>query len=98
MIYASFYPKGLSEIELLQLVREDGFDPYKITDGPGYVYQPHSHPETKEIVCLKGSMVVEVENHKFPFNPGDKIVIPGGVIHSAIVGERGCTYLWSEKI
>jgi quercetin dioxygenase-like cupin family protein len=83
---------------IAEKVRKEGFDPIMVHDGPGYVYPEHDHPETKLLVFLKGSMRVNVGDESFDCSPGDKLVIPGNTIHSAIAGEQGCTFFWSEKL
>lgn len=84
-----------------QAVRTDiykqGFVPQRIVNAANYIYSPHSHPETKLIVALRGQMKVLVEDQKLLLRPGDQLIIPGFAIHSALVGPSGCTFFWSEK-
>lgn len=87
--------KNTGKIE--EMIRKGGFDPIRISNGPGYLYPPHSHPETKLLVILSGSMEVSAGGKEFSLKQGDKLIIPGNVTHSAEVGEMGCTFFWSEK-
>lgn len=92
-----FY-KGLSVAEISNKVIDEGFDPIRISDPPGHVYPPHSHAETKLLAFLQGGMQVTVNGQSYRCQAGDKLMIPGNVEHSAIVGSGGCVYFWSEKI
>ena len=83
---------------ILAEVRKEGFHPLCITDTPGRVYEPHRHPETKLLVFLEGEMTVSVNGFSYQCRAGDRLMIPGNVEHSAIVGPRGCVFLWSERL
>lgn len=97
MYYKQFY-KDLQESEIEKSIKDEGFDPMKYSNGPGDVYPPHSHPETKLLAFLEGSMEVKVGEETFQCIKGDKIIIPGNTPHSAVVGPSGCTFFWSEKM
>ena len=97
MYHKDFY-KGKSEEEIKSDIQKEGFDPVKINDSPGFVYSPHSHPQMKLIAILSGGMRVTVANEEFELEKGDRLYIPGNIIHSAVVGKRGCSFFWSEKI
>lgn len=89
---------NMNETEIAQQVEAAGFDPIRITDSPGHVYQPHTHPETKLLAYLKGEMRVTVDGETYHCKPGDQLLIPGNVVHSAQAGPTGCVYFWSEKL
>lgn len=97
MYQKSFYT-GKPEEAIERSIREEGFDPLKITNAPGFVYPSHSHAETKVLAFLKGSMSVKVAKKQYACNPGDRLLIPGTVTHSAVVGDSGCTFFWAEKV
>ena len=97
MFKKNFY-KDLAEREIADKVEEEGFDPIKISDPPGRVYSPHTHPETKLLAFLSGSMEVKVADKTHRCKAGDKVIIDGNVEHSAVVGPEGCTFFWSEKL
>lgn len=92
------YYKGLPTTEIVEKIREEGFDPLRISDPPGAVYAPHSHPETKLLAFLEGTMRVTVQGQAYSCAVGDRLLIPGNVEHSALVGPEGCMYFWSEKL
>lgn len=96
------FSKGLysdrRENEIKEIIRSDGFEPTKFSDTPGYVYTPHTHPETKLLAFLDGSMEVVVANEIYNCVKGDRLIIPGNILHSAVVGKDGCVFFWSEKL
>lgn len=92
------YFKELSEKEIAQKIRKEGFDPFVITNSPNYIYSRHKHKETKLLVGLSGSMNIKVGEKEFTLASGDKLVVPGNIYHSAIVGKEGCSFFWSEKL
>jgi quercetin dioxygenase-like cupin family protein len=89
--------KNVSEVDVKNLIISNSFLPVKITNTSGYTYEPHQHPETKLLVILQGSMKVSVEGNDYDCEAGDQIIIPGDTIHSAVVGDNGCVFFWSEK-
>lgn len=96
-----YFPKiflNQTDEKIAKDIKSEGFEPKCITDEPGYIYTPHSHLETKLLVFLKGTMDVTVNGETYHCKPGDKLIIPGGITHSGIIGKAGCTYFWSEKL
>ncbi len=79
-------------------ISKEGFDPLVISNGQGFIYSLHQHPETKLLVFLEGSMDVKVGDKTYLCKRGDKLIIPGNTSHQAIVGSNGCTFFWSEKV
>ena len=97
-MYTQGYYLGIDRLKVEKAVRKEGFDPLLITDPPGATYPPHSHPETKLLAFLRGSMQVTVNGKRFDCTPGDRVIISGNTIHSALAGSEGCDFFWSEKI
>lgn len=50
---------------------------------------PHSHPHTQLSYVLSGSFRYSVEEESVVLNPGDSIVVPGGLIHGTVCMEKG---------
>lgn len=97
-MYSTKYYKNFTEEKIVDQIKKEGFSPYKIHNNKDYTYSPHSHPETKLLAILKGSMTVEVNKVKYLCEKYDRIIIPGTITHSAYVGPKGCIFLWAEKI
>ena len=49
----------------------------------------HSHPHTQLSYVLSGSFRYAVENESVILNPGDSIVVPGGLTHGTVCMEKG---------
>jgi quercetin dioxygenase-like cupin family protein len=62
------------------------------SNGPGDRYAPHSHPYEKVLYCVEGSITFHVAQggRSVELAPGDRLVLPAGTIHSAVVGSGGC--------
>lgn len=97
MYQPNFYPE-LDQDRIAGEIRKEGFDPLLIDDPPGHLYPRHRHATTKLLVFLRGAMDVEVAGESYRCSAGDKLLIPGNVEHSAVVGPEGCLFFWSEKL
>lgn len=84
--------------KIMQAVIDEGFQPILITDPPGRIYAEHTHKETKLLVFLEGDMRLVVDGETVECNELDRLIIPGNVVHEAVVGPQGCVFFWSEKL
>jgi len=91
-----FYPV-IEEKKIMEDIKREGFNPLRFSNALGFVYYSHRHQETKLLVFLEGSMEVKVEEETYQCGSGDKLIIPGNMEHSAIVGSGGCVFFWAEK-
>lgn len=73
-----------------------GYDPQRVEEPPGAVYEPHKNPTDLLLVYLEGSATVRVGNQEFHCSPGDRLHISGNVEHSATIGKDGVVYLLTE--
>ncbi|MGH2706686.1 MAG: cupin domain-containing protein [Actinomycetota bacterium] len=80
-----------SQEAILNAFRAEGLSPYSWSNGPGDRYGAHSHSYFKVLYCARGSIVFEVEGEEIEMKPGDRLDLPAGTGHSAVVGPRGCT-------
>src|SRR6188472_2457358 len=55
---------------------------------PHAVVQPHSHPHEQMGLLLEGELTFVIGEERHLVKPGQMWRIPGGVVHSAIAGER----------
>jgi quercetin dioxygenase-like cupin family protein len=87
--------KYFEEIGDAETVREklieEGLFGYVWSNRPGDTYPAHSHNYDKVIVILEGSIKFgfpqgEEEAH---LSEGDRLELPAGILHDAIVGPRG---------
>ena len=72
---------------------------YSWSNMPGDRYAPHSHSYEKVLYCVDGSItfVLEAEARRLELKPGDRMVLPAGTIHSAVVGQAGCTCIEGKR-
>lgn len=84
--------------ELLARLRAEARDVYSWSNGPGDRYGWHSHPYVKILYCLEGSIdfIVEPEE-RIHLEAGDRMELPAGTSHSAVVGDHGVTCAEGKK-
>lgn len=97
MFYKGYY-NHLSEDEILHIIKREGFNPLKFYNDPHYEYYLHSHPETKLLAFLKGTMTLKIGTETYECHPGDKVIVPGNILHEAKAGAAGCEFFWAEKL
>jgi len=84
-----------SRNELWLSMTEEGLSPYAWSNGPRDVYAAHSHNFNKVIYVVSGSITFglpELERNVTLF-PGDRLDLPKGTIHDALVGKDGVVCL-----
>jgi quercetin dioxygenase-like cupin family protein len=85
--------------ELMERLRGEASGCYSWSNGPGYSYAPHSHGYEKVLYCVEGSItfVLDGEGRSIELNPGDRIMLPAGTVHSAVVGPEGCSCIEGRR-
>lgn len=88
-----------TESTLRQLMTAEGLDSYSWSNAPHDVYAAHSHPYSKVIYVVQGSITFGLpESGKyFALQAGDRLDLPAGVIHEALVGAWGVVCLEAHK-
>ena len=81
------------------MLAEDNLHPYLWSNGPGDVYGAHSHSYHKVIYVVRGSITFGLPDagEKLTLNHGDRLELPAGVRHSAVVGSRGVACLEAHR-
>ena len=77
--------------ELMERLHEEADGCYSWSNGPGDVYAEHSHGYEKVLYCVAGSITFKLRDGEIRLAPGDRMVLPPGILHSAVVGPDGCT-------
>jgi quercetin dioxygenase-like cupin family protein len=82
-------PPTRSQLDVI--FRQAGLSPSWWSNAPGDVYGAHSHSYHKALFCADGgiSFRIEPDGPAFYLRPGDRLDIPPGTSHSAIVGPEG---------
>lgn len=80
----------MARAELLERLRREARDVYEWSNGPGDRYGWHSHTYTKVLYCLDGSIeFIVAPSERIHLAAGDRMELPAGTSHSAVVGDRG---------
>ena len=76
-------------------LRSEGFDPGSWSNGPGGRYAAHEHGYDKVLVVASGSIVFGLpeRGERVHLGEGDRIDLPTGIVHDALVGPNGVTCL-----
>jgi quercetin dioxygenase-like cupin family protein len=85
--------------ELMTKLRGEASGCYSWSNGPGDRYAPHSHGYEKVLYCVEGSITfnLEAEYRRLELKVGDRMVLPAGTVHSAEVGQDGCTCIEGRR-
>lgn len=83
------------EAEIRRLLAAQGLHPYRWGNGPHDVYNAHTHPFDKVIYVVQGSIVFGLPDtgQELEMFAGDRLDLPRGVQHSAVVGPHGVVCL-----
>jgi len=71
-------------------LREEADGCHRWSNGPGDVYAEHDHPYEKVLYCVDGSITFTLRDGEVRLGPGDRMVLPAGTRHGAVVGPHGC--------
>jgi len=86
-------------MELEARLRAEGLEPSSWSNGPGDVYAGHVHDYDKVLVVASGSVRFGLTgrdrggNQVVDLGVGDRLDLPAGTTHDAVVGARGVTCL-----
>jgi cupin superfamily acireductone dioxygenase involved in methionine salvage len=86
-------------------MKQDGLTPYAWSNAPGDYYAPHVHGYEKVLYCVRGSIRFILHNQAngtdhenfIDLAPGDCMILPAGIHHSAEVGPSGVTCLEATR-
>jgi quercetin dioxygenase-like cupin family protein len=83
----------------MEKLRGEATGCYSWSNGPGDRYAAHSHSYEKVLYCVEGSIdfVLETGERKLSLEAGDRMVLPSGTVHSAMVGAGGCTCIEGRR-
>ena len=81
--------------ELGARLRAEDLDPGSWGNGPEDVYAAHAHGYDKVLVCAAGSIVFGLPGAgtQVDLRVGDRLDLPAGTMHDAVVGPAGVTCL-----
>lgn len=71
--------------------RAAGAEPTEWSNGPGAAYAEHDHPHDKLLFCIRGSIEFRTPEGSTLLQSGDRLDLPAGTPHTALVGPDGVT-------
>ena len=82
-------------IDIVGRLRAEGLDAAPWSNGPGERYAAHEHGYDKVIVVAHGSIAFGLPDlgRTFDLAEGDRLELPAGTRHDALVGRAGVTCL-----
>jgi uncharacterized protein YjlB len=82
-------------VDVAARLRAEGLDPSPWANGPGDRYGAHDHGYDKVIAVEAGSIAFGLpdEGRTIELAAGDRLELPAGTRHDALVGGRGVTCL-----
>jgi uncharacterized protein YjlB len=92
-------PVSPTQSTLWQKMVDEGLSPYSWSNGPHDVYSAHTHSYDKVIYVVRGSITFGLPElgQRHTLNAGDRLDLPAGTVHDAVVGERGVVCLEGHK-
>ena len=92
-------PVTPTESTLRQLCADEGLHPYPWSNGPDDVYPAHMHSYDKVIYVVHGSITFGLPELKqqITLKAGDRLDLPAGIVHDAVVGPQGVVCLEAHK-
>ncbi|HEX5836605.1 MAG TPA: cupin domain-containing protein [Anaerolineales bacterium] len=92
-------PAPPSQSSLWQLMADEGLSPYSWSNGPHDTYAAHSHSYDKVIYVVQGSITFGLPGlgKQLTLKAGDRLDLPAGVVHDALVGSQGVVCLEAHK-
>ncbi len=85
----------MDAVEIAGRLAAEGLEPATWSNGPGDRYSPHEHAYDKVMVCAAGSIRFGLPARGITVDlvAGDRLELPAGTRHDAIVGPAGVTML-----
>ena len=92
-------PERPREEDLRARLEAEGLAPYRWSNAPGDRYAPHTHPYHKTLYVVEGSITFHLPalDRSLELGPGDRLELPAGLLHSAVVGPRGVVCLEGHR-
>jgi quercetin dioxygenase-like cupin family protein len=92
-------PEPPAETALRQLLTDEGLSFYAWGNAPHDTYTAHMHHYNKVIYVVRGSITFGLpqSGQALTLHPGDRLDLPAGTIHDAVVGPQGVLCLEAHQ-
>ena len=87
---------GVDESAICEALTREGYRPQRIEEPPNAVYETHKNLCDLVLAYVRGSAKVRLGDRVYDCRPGDRLMIPGDIEHSAQIGPDGVVYLMTE--
>jgi quercetin dioxygenase-like cupin family protein len=87
------------EAAIRKILTAEDLQPYRWSNAPGDVYGTHSHTFHKVIYVVKGSITFGLPDigDNILLHAGDRLDLPAGIFHNAVVGNQGVVCLEAHR-
>jgi quercetin dioxygenase-like cupin family protein len=91
--------KTPDEAEIRKILADEDLHFYQWSNRPGDVYAAHDHSYHKVIYVLEGSITFGLpdKGEKVVLNSGDRLELPSGTSHDAVVSDLGVICLEAHR-
>ena len=88
-----------TEAALRHILHVEGLEAARWSNAPGDRYAAHAHPYHKILYVVTGSIRFGLpdEGQSITLYPGDRLELPAGVLHDAVVGADGVVCLEAQR-
>ncbi len=88
-------PDHPTESEIRRLFAASNLRPYRWTNAPNDIYSAHTHSFNKVIIVVQGSITFGLpqDGQELELFTGDRLDLPRGILHNAVVGAQGVVCL-----
>lgn len=89
-----------TEAAIRSVLEQERLRYYRWSNGPGDVYAAHTHSYHKVLYVVRGSITFGLpeEGRAVTLRAGDRMDLPPGVMHDAVVGPEGVVCLEGHQL
>ena len=87
------HARSLPEEEVVRFFQARKLRFSRWSNGPDEIFSLHTHPYRKILYCLRGSISFTLPDagESVALRAGDRLILPSGLRHGAVVGPDGVT-------
>lgn len=88
-----------TETKIREILAEEGLTPYRWSNNPHDAYAEHVHNYHKIVYVVSGSITFgfPIDGAPTSMHAGDRLDLPAGVRHNAVVGPEGVVCLEAHR-
>ena len=86
-----------SEAALRSRLEAEGFGVFCWRDEAGATYTAHAHDHDESLWIVDGEITFGIGGAPHRLGPGDRLMLPAGMVHTAHAGPVGARYLIGQR-